>query len=173
MRASIEPSRFERGFTLLELLVVVAIVAISVSVILLSTSFSSGSGDLKLLGNNLGKTMRLLYQEAIFENRNYAISLRHKGFAVLEYDGEAWNESDQSFFRKVKLNETQRSQLLIEDLVIKSVDADDPAPHILILSSGEMTPFEWSIIDQAGQASITIEGDFLGNILVNDPVPQS
>ena len=173
MRASPKKSDSERGFTLWEILIVVIIVTISVSVILLSTPFTNGSGNLKVLGKDLGKTMRLLYQEAIFENRNYAISLHQQGFSVLEYDGENWAVSGQSFFRKVKLNESQRSQLLIEELVVKAVKAGDPVPHILILSSGEMTAFEWNIIDDNARASITISGDFLGNILVNDPVPQS
>jgi general secretion pathway protein H len=163
----------EQGFTLWEVLVVVIIVTISVSAILLSTSFSSGSGNLKLLGNDLGKTMRLLYQEAIFENKNYAISLNQQGFTVLEYDGENWAASKQGFYRKPKLNESQRSQLLIEDLVVKLANANDAVPHILILSSGEMTAFEWNIIDSNARASVTISGDILGNILVSEPVPQS
>jgi len=173
MRVKAKKSGFERGFTLWEVLVVVIIVTISVSAILLSTSFSSGSGNLKVLGNDLGKTMRLLYQEAIFENKNYAISLNQQGFNVLEYDGENWAASKQGFFRKLKFSESQRSQLLIEELVVKLAKADDPIPHILILSSGEMTTFEWNIIDSDARASITISGDFLGNILVNEPIPQS
>ena len=163
----------EKGFTLFEIIVVVIIVTISVSTILFSTSFSSGSSDLKILGNDLSKTMRLLYQEAIFENKNYAISLNHQGFKVLEYDGQEWAESQQLFFRKIKLNESQQSSLIIENLVVASVDQSDPVPHILILSSGEMTPFEWQIRDSDTKTSITIFGDFLGNILASDPVPQS
>ena len=173
MRVKAKKSGSEQGFTLWEILVVVIIVTISVSVILLSTSFTSGSGNLKLLGNDLGKTMRLLYQEAIFENKNYAISLNQQGFSVLEYDGENWAASKQSFFRRLKLSESQQSQLLIEELVVKLAKADDPVPHILILSSGEMTTFEWNIIDSNARASITISGDFLGNILVNEPIPRS
>ena len=92
-----------QGFTLWEILVVVIIVTISVSAILFSTSLTRGSDDLKILGSDLSKTMRLLYQEAIFENKNFAISINHRGFSVLEYDGEDWNESGQSFFRKLKL----------------------------------------------------------------------
>ena len=163
----------EQGFTLWEILVVVIIITISVSAILFSTSFATRSGDLKVLGNDLGKTLRLLYQEAIFENRNFAISLKHAGFRVLEYDGEDWSETRQGFLRRVKLNPEQRSKLLIEELVVKSVAEEDPVPHILILSSGEMTAFEWHINDTESKSSITIYGDFLGNILVNDPVPQS
>jgi general secretion pathway protein H len=162
-----------KGFTLFEVVVVVIIVTISVSAILFSTSFIGGSSDLKILGNDLSKTIRLLYQEAIFENKNFAISLNHQGFTVLEYDGQDWAESQQSFFRKVKLNESQHSNLIIENLVVESVEQSDPVPHILILSSGEMTPFEWHIRDSDTNASVTIFGDFLGNILASDPAPLS
>jgi general secretion pathway protein H len=162
-----------KGFTLFEILVVVVIVTISVSAILLNTSFVGGSNDLKVLGNDLGKTIRLLYQEAIFENKNYAISIDQQGFKVLEYDGEAWVESNQRFFRKVKFNESQQSSLVIENQLVEPVDESDLVPHILILSSGEMTPFEWEIRDSDARASITLFGDFLGNVLTNDPVPHS
>ncbi len=162
-----------KGFTLFEILVVVIIVTISVSAILFSTSFISSSSNLKVLGNDLSKTIRLLYQEAIFENKNYAISINHQGFKVLEYDGEEWAEVKQLFFRKVKLNESQQSNLIIENLLVKSVEESDPVPHILILSSGEMTPFEWQIRDSDARASITIFGDFLGNVLASDPLPLS
>ena len=84
------PLKSAKGFTLFEIIVVVIIVTISVSAILFSTSFISGSSDLKILGNDLSKTMRLLYQEAIFESKNYAISINHQGFKVLEYDGQNW-----------------------------------------------------------------------------------
>ena len=170
---SVKSLRTAKGFTLFEIVVVVIIVTISVSAILFSTSIISGSSDLKVLGNDLSKTMRLLYQEAIFENKNYAISVNHQGFKVLEYDGQNWAESRQSFFRKVKLNESQRSTLVIENLEVEPVKQSDPVPHILILSSGEMTAFEWQISDSDIKASITISGDFLGNILASDPVPQS
>ena len=167
------PLKSAKGFTLFEIIVVVIIVTISVSAILFSTSFISGSSDLKILGNDLSKTMRLLYQEAIFESKNYAISINHQGFKVLEYDGQNWTESTQSFYRKVKFNESQQSTLIIENLVVESVEQNNPLPHILILSSGEMTPFEWQILDSDTKSSITISGDFLGNILASDPAPQS
>ena len=86
--------RRHRGFTLWEMLIVVIIITVSISVILLSTSLGRDSNDLKVLGSDMSKLMQLLYQEAIFENRNFAISLKHDGYQVLEYDGQAWNESD-------------------------------------------------------------------------------
>lgn len=165
-------SAAERGFTLFEILVVVIIVSITVSAVLLSTNLSSGSNNLKVLGKDLSKLIRLLYQEAIFENRNYAVSLHHQGFQVLEYNGEVWVVADQSFFRKIKLSESQSSNLTVENFVVTPVDQDDLTPHILILSSGEMSAFEWSIDDSDSNANITIQGDLLGNILMTGPVPQ-
>ncbi len=173
MRASLRKNFIERGFTLFEILVVVIIVSITVSAILFSTGLRDDSSDLKGLGKDLSQLIRLLYQEAIFENRNYAISLNYKGFNILEYNGQDWVAADQSFFRKVKLSEFQSSDLTVENFVIQPVDQSSPIPHILILSSGEMSAFDWRIIDSESRASITIQGSLLGNVLMSGPVPHS
>lgn len=163
----------QRGFTLFEILVVVIIVVITVSAIIFSTTLSRGDNDLKLLGNDLSKMIHLLYQEAIFENRNYAISLNPHDFNVLEYNGEDWTISEQSFFRKIKLGESRESSLTVDDLDVSVVDPSSKAPHILILSSGEMTSFEWQIIDRNLDSKIILQGDLLGNVLMLGPVPLS
>lgn len=163
----------QRGFTLFEILVVVIIVVITVSAIIFSTTLSRGDNDLKLLGNDLSKLIHLLYQEAIFENRNYAISLNPQDFNVLEYNGEVWELSDQTFFRKIKLGESRQSRLIIDDQEVSAVEPSSVVPHILILSSGEMTSFEWEINDSHLDSRIILQGDFLGNVLMLGPVPAS
>jgi general secretion pathway protein H len=164
--------RRHRGFTLWEMLIVVIIISVSTSVILLSTSLGRDSNDLKVLGSDMSKLIQLLYQEAIFENRNFAISLKHDGYRVLEYDGQSWTKSDQTLFRRIKLNEFQSSALVVENLAVISVDEEELIPHILILASGEMTPFEWTIIDEATKNIIVLEGDLLGKIRMEGPTPQ-
>jgi general secretion pathway protein H len=164
--------RRHRGFTLWEMLIVVIIISVSTSVILLSTSLGRDSNDLKVLGSDMSKLIQLLYQEAIFENRNFAISLKHDGYRVLEYDGQSWIKSDQTLFRRIKLNEFQSSALVVENLAVTSVDEEELIPHILILASGEMTPFEWTIIDEATKNIIVLEGDLLGKIRMEGPTPQ-
>lgn len=165
--------RNHRGFTLWEMLIVVIIITVSISVILLSTSLGRDSDNLKVLGSDMSKLIQLLYQEAIFENRNFAISLEHDGYKVIEYDGASWVESDQSLFRKIRLNETQVSILVVENLEVKPVDEDEEEmiPHIFILASGEMTPFEWTINDEATRTSIILSGDLLGKIRMSGPTP--
>ncbi len=161
----------QRGFTLWELLIVVAIVAITISMVQLSMGLSDETRDLKRVGKDLGKLFHLLNQEAVFESRNYAISVQDKGFVVLEFNEGGWAPATQSFFSKIKMTETQSSQLLIDDRVIDITTNTNPEPHILILSSGEMTPFEWRIRDELTQSGIVLQGNMLGGVLMSGPEP--
>jgi type II secretion system protein H len=162
---------WQRGFTLWELLIVVAIVAITVSMMQFSMGLGDDHRELKRVGKDLGKLVHLLNQEAVFESRNYAISVQEKGFIVLEYDGSAWQPAAESFFTRFKMAETQVSELIIEDKVIDISKKPKPDPHILILSSGEMTPFEWHIRDEYSHSGIVLEGNMLGGVLMTGPEP--
>lgn len=161
----------QRGFTLWELLIVVAIIAITISMVQLSVGLSDEDRDLKSVGKSLGKLFHLLNQEAVFESRNYAVSVQEKGFIVLEYNEGEWAPSAQSFFRKFKMTESQRSELIIEDKIIDISAKTPPEPHILILSSGEMTAFEWRISDNLTRSGIVLEGNVLGGVLMTGPEP--
>ncbi|MDH3221765.1 MAG: type II secretion system minor pseudopilin GspH [Gammaproteobacteria bacterium] len=161
----------QRGFTLWELLIVVAIVAITISVVQLAPGLSDETRDLKRTGKELGKLFRLLNQEAVFENRNYAISVQDNGFFVLEFNEGQWLQSPETFFTRIKMTESQRSQLIIENQIIDTSEKTSPEPHILILSSGEMTPFEWRISDEATQSGIVLQGNMLGGVMMTGPEP--
>ncbi len=161
----------KRGFTLWELLVVVAIIAITISMVQLSVSLGDETRDLKRVGKDLGKLFHLLNQEAVFENRNYAISVQDKGYIVLEYNDGNWAPAAESFFTKFKMTESQNSELIIENQIIDITIKTFPEPHILILSSGEMTPFEWRINDQLTKSVIVLQGNVLGSVLMSGPEP--
>jgi general secretion pathway protein H len=161
----------QRGFTLWELLIVVAIVAITLSMMQFSMGLGDEHRELNRVGKDLGKLFRLLNQEAVFEGRNYAISVQENGFIVLEFDGSAWAPAGESFFTRFKMAESQRSELIIEDRVIDISKKNEPEPHILILSSGEMTPFEWHIRDDYSHSGIVLQGDMLGGVLMTGPEP--
>ena len=164
-------SVWQRGFTLWELLIVVAIVAITLSMMQFSMGLGDENRELKRVGKDLGKLFHLLNQEAVFEGRNYAISVQDNGFIVLEFDGGTWTAANDSFYARIKMAESQVSELLIEDLLVDISSKEQPDPHILILSSGEMTPFEWRIQDQYSQFTIVLQGNLLGGVLMTGPEP--
>lgn len=161
----------QRGFTLWELLVVVAIVAITISMVQLSVGLSDEDRGLKRVGKDLGKLFHLLNQEAVFESRNFAIWVQDRGFTVLAYEEGNWVPAAQSFFTRIKMTESQTSELLIEDRVVDISSNTEPTPHILILSSGEMTAFEWRINDELTGSRILLEGNVLGSVLMSGPEP--
>ena len=161
----------QRGFTLFEILIVVAIITITISVVQLAPGLNDETRDLKRIGKDLGKLFHLLNQEAVFESRNYAISVQDNGFIVLEFNGEQWLPAPDSFFRKIRMTDSQSSVLLIEDQIIDISEKTTPEPHILILSSGEMTPFEWRIGDKASRSGIVLQGNLLGGVLMTGPEP--
>ena len=163
--------RRQPGFTLFELLIVVAIVAVSLSMMQFSMGLGDKDRDLKRIGKDLGKLFHLLSQEAVFESRNYAISVQDRGFVVLEYGDGEWLPAADSFFTRFKMSESQSSELRIEDKVVNIAPKNVPEPHILILSSGEMTSFEWLIRDQLSQSSIVLQGNLIGNVLMTGPEP--
>lgn len=163
-------SRRQQGFTLWEILIVVAIVVITVSAMVSSTSLGRSDANFKLLGNDLGRLIYLLSLEAVFENRHYAVSYHQQGYHILEYNGEDWLISEQSFFRRIKLGENRQSSLMIDNVEVVAAEVDRAIPHILILSSGEMTPFSWEITDTDLNAQIIVQGDPLGKVTVLGPV---
>ena len=173
LKTGVINSRSQKGFTLWELLIVVAIVAVTISMMQFSIGLSDNTRDLKRVGKDLGKLFHLLNQEAVFENRNYAISVQDEGFLVLEFTEGKWFTAPDSFFTKIKLTESQLSQLIIDDKVIDTTKKDVPLPHILILASGEMTPFEWHISDSKTKSGIVLEGNLFGGVLMTGPEPLS
>jgi type II secretion system protein H len=163
--------RSQQGFTLWELLIVVAIIAITVSMVQLSTGLGDNTRDLKRVGKDLGKLFHLLSQEAVFESRNFAISVQDRGFIVLQLDEGSWVPTGETFFKRFKMSESQHSELTIEEQVIDISAKTSPEPHILILASGEMTPFEWRILDRLTQHGILLQGNVLGSVLMIGPEP--
>ncbi len=161
------------GVTLWELLIVVAIIAITISVVQLAPGLSDDTRDLKRVGKDLGKLFRLLSQEAVFESRDYAISVRDNGYTVLEFREDKWLPASDSFLRRFKMTESQRSTLILENQIIDISETPEPEPHIWILSSGEMTPFEWRIEDRATRSGIVLQGNLIGGVLMTGPEPLS
>ena len=162
----------QQGFTLIEIIVVVAIMAIVVTMMVLSTNFSHNEQALEKLGKNISKNIQLLYQEAIFENRNFAISLNPESLQVLFYNGEEWILSEDKFFKTLEFQQGIHSDLRVQNEAVKPVKPDKLEPHILILSSGEMTPFTWLIENENNQTEITLDGSLLGKVTMTGPISQ-
>jgi general secretion pathway protein H len=162
----------QRGFTILEILVVVAVISIITSTILLNTNLSRPDEALKQHISRVSKTLKMLMQEAILNDKNYALSLVPNGYLILEFTGEKFEPSEDKFLKKLANQYSYTDELIINNQIVKIVKKgkdEEPDPHILILSSGEMTPFEWHVSDTKNEVNSVIKANMLGDISSEGP----
>jgi general secretion pathway protein H len=142
------------GFSLLELLVVVTIIGIFVGMAVLSIDITGRDRESEREAARLKGLLDLVREEALMQNRDFGILFNDGAyrFYVYDYVQGAWlMPADDRLLAEHSLGETLRLDLMVEDrqVILDSEFDNDvlekPAPQVLLLSSGEMTPFELEV----------------------------
>ena len=184
-------ARGDSAFTLIELLVVIVIVGIVSAVALLSFGILGDDRNLQREARRMGSLIELANDEATMQGRDYGLEIMQSGYRFVEHDPftEQWHEiiGDETL-RPRQLEEQMEFELFLEDRRIlleedaavteRDEDDDDTnrsriedyIPHVLILSSGDITPFELRIVRQPDRTEITMTMSLLGEfeIQTND-----
>ena len=131
----------QRGFTLIELLVVLVILGCLIGLAVLSTGIAGPARELRSEAERLGGLIGVLVDEAVLDNREYGLSFTGEGYRVLRYDPQQaeWQALDDQAHRLPAW-----AQVVVEvegEPLRLPTDAEATAPQLLILSSGELTPF--------------------------------
>ncbi|MDA0706168.1 MAG: type II secretion system minor pseudopilin GspH [Proteobacteria bacterium] len=171
------------GFTLIEILVVVTVIGIIVSIGLLSLSVLGDDRQLRIEARRIGSLLAAAQDEALMQGREFGLEVMLTSYRFVEYDPyqTRWLELEiDDIFRARQLPEDMEFDLLLEDKMVllsaEAVTIADPdstnvsskskkyAPHIMIFSSGESTPFELRIARRSEQQIVILEGDAMGII---------
>lgn len=155
--------RSNRGFTLLELLVVVVLLAILSAAAVLSVGNLGDDKELKEESTRLFRLLQLADEEAIMDGRDYGIYFEDNRYRFLRYVPESleWQPAEDEVFRDREMPDGIWLALVVEDREVTLELADESAkiePHVVILSSGEVTPFVISIAREFSQRETLIEG---------------
>ena len=152
-----------RGFTLLEVLVVVMIIGIIVSFAALS--IKSDDQTLEEEARRLQALINLAGQEAVLQSKEFALEFTGDGYDFVEFDGKKWQTiSDDEILRARTLpsDEVVDYQPEGEQLTLQGMDAEKTPPRIYFLSSGEMTPFTLTMRRRGEGDGYLLSGDARG-----------
>ncbi|MBD3648371.1 MAG: type II secretion system minor pseudopilin GspH, partial [Pseudomonadales bacterium] len=140
-----------RGFTLFEVLVVLFIISIMSGIVVANMPSFTDSGDFDREARRLEVILNMAREEAMIRTREFGFKPEESGYRFYIYDDIArqWQAMEDRPFDSHELPAEFELSLKVEGDDFELSDAE--APPVLILSSGEMTPFELTI--RANQGS--------------------
>lgn len=125
--------RHSRGFTLLELMVVVALMGIVLGVVNLATG-SSPARQARQEAGHLLQLIQTLREQAVLEGREYGIRIQRDEYRVMRLETPGWRPRGDvhQLSQGLYLHLEQEGQRL---------NLDGTLPQLLMLSSDEVSPF--------------------------------
>ncbi|MGH8496079.1 MAG: type II secretion system minor pseudopilin GspH [Gammaproteobacteria bacterium] len=160
------------GFTLLEVLVVAVIMAIVSAAALISVGVVGDDREMEREVERLTALIDLAGEEALLQGREIGMLVEPQAYRFFVFDAltNRWLAVEgDDLLRPRDLPEGGRFELSVEgrkvvlDEHVRKDDAEeDFAPQIMILSSGQMTPFEIDLERDLEDFRFTIIGEANG-----------
>lgn len=176
-------SRFQsRGFTLIEILVVIVIVATIVSIAMLSINVAARDDEMEQERRRFASILETVQDDSLFQGREFGVEVMESSYRFVEFDPltRQWAEViGDDLYRLRFLPEGVEFELFIDDKRIELArdpkKLDDPekprsptaepyAPHLFVFSSGESTAFEVHLWRRATDYRLVLRGDVLGEL---------
>ncbi len=160
-----EASHFVRddtkGFTLLEVLIVIVIISIIMMVATLSIHFNKKK-QLETFTQQIANLITLAEEEAMLRPAVLGIALTSKTILVTRYDEKTktWQPLTGNAFRKQTIPGDNEFTLSIQNQKITL----DGNPHLLITSSGDIPAFQLNIGGTEEEPEYQIIGESSGNV---------
>ena len=184
-------ARSERAFTLIEILVVLVIVGIMLAAALLSFGILGDADRMDREARRLSSLIQLVSDEATTQGRDFGLEFMAAGYRFVEHDPllDQWFEIiGDDYLAQRSLDEGVEFELFLEERrVLLHTEAeelgsddedeedernrdltDDYLPHVLILSSGDVTPFELRLIRDVDRSEIALTMTLAGELEISD-----
>ncbi len=168
-------ARSSRGFTLLELLVVLVMIGIILGVAMISLG-DGGRGDrIRQEGQRIATLFNLLSQEAVLNAVEYGVLLKPDGYQFLQFVDQQWQPVDgDSLLVERSLPDDMELNLYMDKVSVSlepqqlSVSDEEKKlkPQLIFFSSAERTPFEIEVAYRdPPELRQRVEGPLLGDVL--------
>ncbi|PID46077.1 MAG: type II secretion system protein GspH [Proteobacteria bacterium] len=159
----------QRGFTLFEVIVAIAIMGILMSIVL---PFLPGDKQ-ELLYEELDRfEARVAYAQAhaVLQSQDLGFAVEDREYRFLQRTQSGWEPIQDEPLQPQKIPQFLQQKLLIEGVEVvveEPLDDEPPTPKILFFSSGEVTPFTYRLALSENNYT-TLEYDPLGEVKRNE-----
>lgn len=175
----------QRGFTLIEIMVVVIIVATIASIALLSVGVIGEDNELDTERRRLATLIEMAQDDATMQGREFGVELMTSSYRFVEFDPLArqWSEvPGDDLYRLRFLPEGVEFALYIDEKLIPLAEdpqeLEDPSetdsisanginpylPHLFVFASGESSVYEIRLRRPQTNGEIIMRGNVLGQI---------
>jgi len=157
--------QYPSGFTLIEILVVLFIISIMTGIAVVNLPSFTQTGDFDAEANRVKVLVEMLRDEAVVTANEYGFRPERDSYRFYVYNDvqQLWEQLEERPFQERSVDDSVRLSLSVEG--DKLTLGEDEAPPVLILSSGEITPFELEIESTLDRDLIRIlESDGYGAI---------
>jgi general secretion pathway protein H len=134
--------RYSRGFTLVEILVVLLILSISIGLVILNP----GQNEQAILQREADRLLQILemaQDEAVMQGQEFGLQLSGHDYQIMLFDKleQQWQSLEQRQFASHSVSELLAVKLLVDNKKVASPDA----VSIMLYSSGESSVFSLTL----------------------------
>ena len=157
-----------RGFTLVELLLLLLIISIVFGLTIARLPISGGADAMTEL-RRFERLFSLARDEALLGGKEYGLGSFENTYEFMVYDDEKalWVEAKRPWHRR-KLPSSLSAKIELKNEGRGYKTDFNGFPPVLILSSGEVTPFQFRLVSASDGQETSVFVDGYGNIIEDE-----
>jgi general secretion pathway protein H len=152
-------------------MVVVLIIGILLNFAVLSLRGRSPMDQLKEESRRLMSLIEIASEEALLRSSFIGVDISETGYGFLRLEADTWQPMEDNLFRSRELPEELRITLTASQPQGDDEDENEHTPEIILLNSGEITPFELKISSIHSDDYLRLSGVETGELTLDQVSP--